>query len=605
MKKIRNSLVHTLLLAALLLSLLPTAAYAASGSLKSNKSTLRAGDTFTLSYAASGTDLQGLDLRLTYDSSNLTYSGYKFNLGSSWAQPSGDGSHIVTYDTTGTGFSSKTVVTYTFKVKSGVAPGTKLTASISCTISDSKGASSSAGASWSATVAQPLSGDAALKDLWCDNAELDFTGGTEYSLTVPFEVSSLDLDWSRSHSGSKVSVSGNSLSVGSNTVTVTVTAENGNTKRYYIYVTRQQDPNYVPSTDAALSGMTPSVGTLSPVFHTDVTDYVLYVPYETTALTISGSARDSKALGVSTLREVLVLPEESPAEGEEAPADKDASGEPAPEPEPEYRTLADDEPLPEGETVYTVTCTAEDGVTTKSYTVHVIRMPAYEGMLPEIIPPVTETEPEPEPEPTTFDISLPLVLNLPYVGEVTLQQAALGALIALGVLLLLLLLIVWLLGRRRGRKKALRQMAKAAAAQEPAPLLDRLAAQDAAAAAAAEASPEEAPAEAPAAEESVAAAAVVAAEAASGTEEAPAEEPAPEAEEVPAEEPVPEVAESPVEEPAAEESPVEEPAPAAEETPTEEPAPGAKEVPSEEPTADPDDPATMSLDDLLEDIRKM
>ena len=251
-------------------------------------------------------------------------------------------------------------------------------------------------------------------------------------------------------------------------MTVTVTAENGNTKRYYIYVTRQQDPNYVPSTDAALSSMTPSAGTLSPVFHTDVTEYVLYVPYETTALTISGSARDSKALGVSTKREVLVIPEETAPDADENAANPPANGEPLPEAEPEYRTLSSDEPLPEGETIYTVTCTAEDGTTTKEYTVHVIRMPQYEGVLPEIIAPITEpVEPEPEPEPTTFDISLPLVLTLPYVGEVTLQQAALGALIALGVLLLLLLLIVWLLGRRRGRKKALRQMAKAAAFDDP------------------------------------------------------------------------------------------------------------------------------------------
>ena len=582
MKKIRHSLLKAVLVLLLLFSVLPTSAYAAGGSLKSSKSTLRAGDTFTLSYSVNGTDVQGLQLSLSYDSTNLTYSGHKFNL--SWNNSAGANNTFTSWDGSGSGFSgTKTVITFTFKVKSGVAAGTKLSASVSCTGSNSAGVSSSLGASWSASVAAPLSGDAALKSMSCSNAELNFTGGTEYSLTVPYEVSSLKLSTTANHSGAKVSVSGNSLSVGSNTVTVTVTAENGNTKRYYIYVTRQQDPNYVPSTDAALSSMTPSAGTLSPVFHTDVTEYVLYVPYETTALTISGSARDSKALGVSTKREVLVIPEETTPDADENAANPPANGEPLPEAEPEYRTLSSDEPLPEGETIYTVTCTAEDGTTTKEYTVHVIRMPQYEGVLPEIIAPITEpVEPEPEPEPTTFDISLPLVLTLPYVGEVTLQQAALGALIALGVLLLLLLLIVWLLGRRRGRKKALRQMAKAAAAAESAPLLDRLAAQDAAEAAAAET----------AAEEAVAAAAIV------STEEAPAEsEETPDAEAA-------EATDAPTEETeAAEEAAAGEAASEAEPAPTEETADEDTLI-KEEPAAF-DDPSTMSLDDLLDDIRKM
>ena len=581
----------------LIFSLLPQRAHAASSSLSASSSTLRAGNSFTVYLSVSGSNVAGIEASVSYDSSTLTYNGYKNSLGGSWVL-SESSRNFTMYNSSGDTFSgSKRVIALSFTVKSSASTGASLSVSVSGKASEN-GADSSFSASWSGKVAAPLSGDAALKSMTCSNADLNFTGGTEYSVTVPYDVSSLKLSTTANHSGAKVSVSGNSLSVGSNTVTVTVTAENGNTKRYYIYVTRQQDPNYVPSTDAALSSMTPSVGTLSPAFNTDVTDYVLYVPYETTALTISGSAHDSKALGVSTKREVPVIPEEESAEGEAAPP---ANSEPKPEPEPEYRELADDEPLPEGETIYTVTCTAEDGTTTKDYTVHVIRMPQYEGVLPEIIAPITE--PEPEPEPTTFDISLPLVLTLPYVGEVTLRQAALGALIALGVLLLLLLLIAWLLGRRRGRKKALRQMAKAAAAAETAALLDRLAAQDAAeeAPAEAEAAPaEEVPAaEAPAgaetpstepvveevsvadiaAEAAVAAAAIVTAEeiaaeeteAAEPTEEVPAEAPAAEAEDAPAEE-------SPAE---AEDAPI-----------------------KEEPAAF-DDPSTMSLEDILEDIRKM
>ena len=580
----------------LLVSLMPQRAYAASASLSASSSTLRAGNSFTVYLSVSGSNVAGIEASVSYDSSTLTYNGYKNSLGGSWVL-SESSRNFTMYNSAGDTFSgSKRVIALSFTVKSGVSAGDAMSVSVSGKASEN-GADSGFSASWSAKVAAPLSGDASLEDLWCNNADLNFTGGTEYSLTVPYEVSSLKLDWSRSHSGSKVSVSGNSLSVGSNTVTVTVTAENGTTKRYYIYVTRQQDPNYVPSTDAALSALTPSVGTLSPVFNTELTEYVLYVPYEVTALTISGSARDSKALGVSTTREVLVLPEETApdAAAPQPDANAPADGEDIPEAEPQYRTLTDDEPLPEGETIYTVTCTAEDGTTTCDYTIHVIRMPAYEGVLPEIIAPVTEPlEPEPEPEPTTFDISLPLVMTLPYVGEVTLEQAALGALIALGVVLLLLLLFAWLLGRRRGHKRALRQFTRSYGQADAAPLLDRLAAQDAAQAA-----------EPDTKEEASAAATEPAAEEAAPSEEAAASQPL--TEEVvaavatvfseSAAEDTPEQSTSPDEEAPSAESAVD----TAKESPAQKAAP-AKVPVHEEPSVD---PSTMSLEDLLEDIRKM
>ena len=562
MKKIRTSFLHALLVLALVLSLIPTAAFAAGASLKSSKSALRAGDSFTLTYSVNGTDVQGLQFSLKYDSTNLTYSGHEFKI-IDWNNIA-NGTTFTTYDGSGSGFTgTKAIVAFTFKVKSGVATGTGLSASVSCTGTNSAGSSMSLSASWSGKVAAPLSGDATLKALSCSNASINFTGNSEYRVTVPYEVSSLKLSATPNHSGAKVSVSGNKLGVGSNTVTITVTAENGATKRYYIYATREQDPNYVPSSDAAISALSPSSGRLSPAFQTDVTDYVLYLPYEVTELTFNATASDNKARGVSQLREILLVVEETP----EDEAATDTTNQPAApdteteEPaEPVYTALPDGEPLPEGETRYTVTCTAEDGTTTMDYVIHVIRMPQYEGVLPEIIAPITEpVEPEPEPEPTTYDISLPLVLTLPYVGEVTLQQAAQGAVIALGVLLFLLLLIAWLIGRCGGRRKAMRKMAKqaAAAAESAAPV------------------------------EEVVAATVLTEE--TPAEEAPAEAPV---EETPAEEPAP--AEEPVE---AEEAPAEE-APA-EETPAE-----AEEAPAEAEAA-PEEPATMSLDDILDDIRKM
>ena len=315
MKKVFSYILTSLLVCVMLLSLVPQQAEAAGASL-SGSTSLRAGNTVTLTFSVSGSNLFAVDTGLTYDSSKLELLEWS-SLRSGWQLDKKSGGGFLLEDTRQSNpiNGSAKLFSLKFRVKSGVADGSTVSVSVTNVKATSTEASSSLGsASWSAKILPPLSGDATLKSMSCSNAELNFTGGTEYSLTVPYEVSSLKLSTTANHSGAKVSVSGNSLSVGSNTVTVTVTAENGNTKRYYIYVTRQQDPNYVPSTDAALSSMTPSAGTLSPVFHTDVTEYVLYVPYETTALTISGSARDSKALGVSTKREVLVVPEETAPE---------------------------------------------------------------------------------------------------------------------------------------------------------------------------------------------------------------------------------------------------------------------------------------------------
>ena len=634
MKPIFHRLLGLALSLLLVISLLPQQAHAASAGLSASSSYLRAGNSFTLYLSVSGSDVAGIEASLTYDSSALTYNGYSNYIGGSWVL-SESNRYFTMYNSSGDTFSGNTrLISLSFTVKSSASPGASLSVSVSGTASEG-GSDRGFSAYWSDEVLPPLSGNANLDDLWCYNAELNFTGSTEYSITVPYSVSSLDLDWDRAHSGSYVSVSGNSLSVGSNTVTVTVEAENGNTKRYYIYVTREQDPNYVPSSDATLSSMTPSTGTLSPAFGSDVTDYVLYVPYEITTLNINATANDGKAKGVSLVRQVLIPTPEVPVDETTPSANANTAGEVYVDPtpvEPQFRVLAADEPLPEGETLYILTCTAEDGVTTMDYTVHVIRMPLYAGVLPEIIPPVTEpVEPEPEPEPTTFDISLPLVLTLPYIGEVTLQQAAMGAAIALGVILLVLLLIVWLIGRAGGRRRALRKLAKAAA-QPSAPqedLLTRLAAEDNAAATAAavvsavvaesNAAEEKAEAEEDAqtaeiseeiaAEEDTPAAEADSENAASveaSVEEEPAlAQDAPAEEELPAEE---YVAEEALPALAVIEATVD--APAENEVCTEEvAAETAEEASSAEVTAEDDDPSaaveTMSLDDLLEDIRNM
>jgi len=212
-------------------------------------------------------------------------------------------------------------------------------------------------------------------------------------------VTELKLDWKTADSGARVSVSGNSLVVGENTVTVTCTAPSGAQKYYVITVTRQQDPNYKPSDVALLSDLTLDAAALSPTFSGAVTDYVAYVPFETKSVTLTGVAKDEKALQVTEDTRQLVN---------------------------------------EGETVLSVTCTAEDGVTKKTYTVHVYRMPKYEGIIPtmEII------DPNAEPEVPSF--AVPMVVALPVIGEVSTLTVAV---VALALVVILLFLLGFLIGR--------------------------------------------------------------------------------------------------------------------------------------------------------------
>ncbi len=161
---------------------------------------------------------------------------------------------------------------------------------------------------------------------------------------VDYSVSKLNITAVADDSSSNVKISGNRLGVGSNTISIVVTAQNGSSKTYKISVTRKKDPNYVAGSNAALSGITLSTGTLSPEFSSDVTEYVVYVPYEVKNISAKGNAADSKAQGV---------------------------------------TNCDDAELKLGENRISVIGKAEDG-TEKKYNITVVVMPEYSGKIPEI-----------------------------------------------------------------------------------------------------------------------------------------------------------------------------------------------------------------------------
>lgn len=539
MRKRISSVLAGLLAALLLWGLAPVTAEAAGASF-SGSGSVRAGDSVTVTFTVSGSNIQGITAVLHYDSSALTLTGTRQLVGSSWSVDM-SGGNLLAYDQSLSNpiTGSAAVLAVTFQVKSGVAAGTRVSATITDIVAtDGNSDQSLNDASWAASVAAPPSGNANLAGLSCGDYALSpaFSAGTtEYSVTVPYDVSRLPLDYRAADGGADVSVSGNQLSVGVNTVVLTVTAANGASRRYTISVTRQPDPNVTLSSDASLSELTPSTGQLSPAFSPEITEYAVYVPYETSKISLSATARDSKALGVTQ---------------------PDAS-------------------LKEGDNLLTVTCTAEDGAT-RDYTVHVVRMPAFAGTLPQIGQPEPEdpSPEEPQTQPGPFR-ALWTALCAP-VGLPLNRWLPMYAILAAGLVVLLVLLFFMgrAVGIARSRRRLLARLAQMEPPQSPA-------------------EPESVPEtpepvpepEIPAASEETPVPPVIV------PESAPAEEaPAPEAvtppeEEVPAEE-------TPAEETPAEPEPAPEP---------EEPTPEAPEEPEDKPqTLDRD-----SLDALLEEIRNM
>lgn len=549
MRKNISSALAGFLAALLLWCLLPVTAEAAGASF-SGSGSVRAGDSVTVTFSVSGSNIQGITAVLHYDSSTLTLTGTRQLIGDTWSVDM-SGGNLLAYDQSLNNpiSGSSAVLAVTFRVKSGVAAGTKVSATITDIVtSDGNSDQNLNDASWSASVASPPSGNANLSGLSCGSYALSpsFSAGTtEYSVTVPYDVSRLPLDYSAADGGANVSVSGNQLSVGVNTMVLTVTAANGTTRRYTISVTRQPDPTATLSSDADLADLTPSEGKLTPAFAPNITEYAVYVPYETTKLSLSATAKDSKALGVTQ----------------------------------------PDAALKQGDNVLTVTCTAEDG-TTRDYTVHVVRMPAFAGTLPQIGQPEPE-EPapeEPQTQPGPFralwtamcaPVDLPLNRWLPMY-----------AILAAGLVILLVLL--FFMGRAVGISRSRRR------------ILDRLARMEQPEPQESQPEPEHEPTAQP--EES----AQEPAPAASAQLEAPEPEIPPEPSELPE---VPEPAQPEAPDPAPAES---EPAPVESETP----APEAESATPEEPEAPaPEEPETPeseektldreSLDALLEEIRNM
>ena len=181
------------LLAALLLwGLAPVTAEAAGASF-SGSGSVRAGDSVTVTFTVSGSNIQGITAVLHYDSSALTLTGTRQLVGSSWSVDM-SGGNLLAYDQSLSNpiTGSAAVLAVTFQVKSGVAAGTRVSATITDIVAtDGNSDQSLNDASWAASVAAPPSGNANLAGLSCGDYALSpaFSAGTtEYSVTVPLSL---------------------------------------------------------------------------------------------------------------------------------------------------------------------------------------------------------------------------------------------------------------------------------------------------------------------------------------------------------------------------------------------------------------------------------
>ncbi|MDC1440383.1 cadherin-like beta sandwich domain-containing protein [Planktomarina temperata] len=203
--------------------------------------------------------------------------------------------------------------------------------------------------SYTVAVTRAASSDATLSALALSQGSLSpsFTSGTlAYTASVAHSVSSLIVTPTTNDANATATVNGASpatpvtLSVGSNTVTVQVTAQDGTTQSYTVAVTR------AASSDATLSALTLSQGSLSPSFASGTLAYTSSVPNSVSSLIVTPTTNDANATAT-------------------------VNGASAATPV----TLA------VGSNTVTVQVTAQDGTTIQSYTVAVTRAASSDATL--------------------------------------------------------------------------------------------------------------------------------------------------------------------------------------------------------------------------------
>jgi hypothetical protein len=175
------------------------------------------------------------------------------------------------------------------------------------------------------------SSDATLSSLTVSAGTLSpsfSSGTTNYTVNVGSGTGSITLTATANHAGATVSGDGTkTINTGDNTFNITVTAEDGLTTGTYTVTVRRA------SSDATLSSLTVSAGTLSPAFNSGIAGYTVNVGNGTGSIILTATANHAGA------------------------------------------TVSGDgtKTLNTGDNTFNIVVTAEDGLTTGTYTVTVRR----------------------------------------------------------------------------------------------------------------------------------------------------------------------------------------------------------------------------------------
>ena len=274
MGKIRKSMLVSLaVLVALCASWfsVPSVFAAATGSatVAVSAASAKPGDQITVTVGFTGSEnLPGADITVSFSSDVFDFVGSS-PASDCTQNASGNTVKFVFLHSAGTGVTSKTVGTITLRVKTGASAGARGTVSITAAqaadfdanvISLSRGSAAVTVTAPPAVTSKPAvvtskppavtskppvvdSSEARLASLTLEGVTLNqpfMSNVTEYSATVPNDVTSIAVTAKATDSNARVTVSGNNnLKVGMNYIVIVVTAPNGSKKQYNIGVTRQ------------------------------------------------------------------------------------------------------------------------------------------------------------------------------------------------------------------------------------------------------------------------------------------------------------------------------------------------------------------------------
>lgn len=310
---------------ALMITTLPATGVFAAGSvavrLSSSKSVARPGDVVKISINLSGVSAAGgvasAGVNVTFDSSKMKYNSAAIGSGKPATDLDtnlvGNTVKVLYLDNKGgsNGFSKDgALAVLTFTISSAATSG-NASFQVQASGFGNKNAEavSTSVSGTSINFAPPLSGNTMLSSLTVSNASFSPAfnkNTTDYTASVPFGTSKLDITATTEDAKSKVAITGNALTAGAvTTVSITVTSESGAKKTYRIKVTREKDPDYKAASNSTLSGITVQGFMLSPAFSPSVLLYIVWLPYEVDKVTTKGTAADAKASVAVTGGEAL------------------------------------------------------------------------------------------------------------------------------------------------------------------------------------------------------------------------------------------------------------------------------------------------------------